>query len=89
MAFPLVLTRHLLIRLAERQISLIWIERVAGSPDWTEPDPRDPEVTRAFGRIKEAGGRILRVADADRPDGRYVLTGHFDEKQTRRRGRCA
>jgi hypothetical protein len=55
MAARLVLTKHLLIRLAERKIPLAWVERVAVSPDRTEPDPRDPEVTRAFGRIEEAG----------------------------------
>jgi hypothetical protein len=89
MATRLVLTKLLLIRLAERKIPLAWIERVAASPDRTEPDPRDPEVTRAFGRIKEAGGKVLRVAYIDRADGRHVLSGHFDAKQTRRRGRCA
>ena len=89
MALPLVLTKHLLTRLAERKIPLAWVERVAASPDWTEPDPRDPEVTRGFGQIKEAGGKVLRVAYADRPDGRHVLSGHFDAKQTRGRRRCA
>jgi hypothetical protein len=88
MAIPLILTKHLMIRLAERNIPLAWVERVAASPDWTEPDPRDPEVTRAFGRIKQAGGKVLRVMYADRADGRYLLSGHFDAKQTRRRGRC-
>jgi len=85
MAPPLVLTKHLLIRLAERNIPLAWVERVAVSPDWTETEPRSPEVTRAFGRIKEAGGKVLRVAYADRPDGRYVLSSHFDARPTRRR----
>lgn len=83
---PLVLTKHLLARLAERKILLAWVERVVMSPDWTEKDPRDPEITRAYSRIKEAGGKVLRVAYIDRPDGRHVLSGHFDEKQTRRRG---
>jgi hypothetical protein len=89
MAARLVLTKHLSIRLAERKVPLAWIERVAASPDWTEPDPRDPEVTWAFGRIREAGGKVLRVAYADRFDSRYILSGHFDAKQTPRRGRCA
>jgi uncharacterized protein YuzE len=69
MALRLVLTGHLWVRLAERWIPLIGLKRVAGSPNWTEPDPHDPGVTRAFGRIKEAGGKILRVAYADGPDG--------------------
>jgi len=43
-------------------------------------DPRSPEVTRAFGRIREAGGKVLRVAYVDRPDGRYVLSSHFDAR---------
>jgi len=88
MAARLILTKHLLIRLAERKISLTWVERVATSPDWTEPGPGDPEITRAFGRVEESGGKVLRVAYTERSNGRYVLTAHFDAKQTRRRGRC-
>jgi Domain of unknown function (DUF4258) len=85
---PLVLTKHLRARLAERSIPLDWVERIALKPEWTERDRRDPEIIRAFGRIKEARRKVLRVAYADRPDGRYVLSAHFDEMQTRRHGRC-
>ena len=42
---PLVWTKHLLTRLAERGIPLAWVERVATNPDWTEADPRELEIT--------------------------------------------
>jgi hypothetical protein len=89
MVRSLILTQHLLIRLGEREIPIAWVERVALAPAWKEPDPHDRNVTRAFGRIQEAEGKVLRVAYVDRADGRHVLSAHFDAKETRRRRSCA
>jgi hypothetical protein len=74
MAARLVLTKHPACR-AQHTFGLG--QARGASPNWIEPDPRDPEVTRAFGRIKEAGGKVLRVAYSDRLDGRYVLLWSF------------
>jgi hypothetical protein len=89
MVRPLILTKHLLIRLGERRIPIAWVERVVLGPAWKELDPHDRSVTRAFGRIQEAEGKVLRVAYIDRADGRHVLSAHFDAKETRRRRSCA
>ena len=63
--------------MAERGLSQSWVERVAAAPEWTEPDPR-VGVVRAFGRIAEAGGRVLRVAIVERGGTRVVLSAMFD-----------
>jgi uncharacterized protein YuzE len=70
---PLVLTKHLLARLAERKILLAWVERVVMSPDWTEKAPRDFEITGLFADQRGRGGKVLRVAYIDRPDGRHAF----------------
>jgi hypothetical protein len=69
---------HAVLRLAERRVSRTWVEATVAAPDWTAPDPDDPQVTRAFRLIPEAQGRILRVAH--RPDGAdiLVITAFFD-----------
>ena len=76
-------TAHAELRIRQRGLAHAWVERVAGSPEWTEPDPR-PGVVRGFGRIAEAGGRVLRVAYIDRDGVRHVLSASFDRRQTRR-----
>jgi hypothetical protein len=60
------------------------IDRVIGGPLWTEPEPGNPFIVRAFGRIREGEERILRVAYTDRAGERIVLSVHFDRKATRR-----
>ena len=61
------------------------MERIAFSPDWTDPDPTDPDLTRAFGMVAEAENRILRVVFVDRAGERVVVTVHFDRNAARRR----
>lgn len=56
------LTHHAEKVIAERGIDLEWMQRTLVDPQWTEPDPADPQVTRYFRPIPEFGGRILRVA---------------------------
>jgi hypothetical protein len=80
----LFLTMHVARRLAERGLDRAWVERVALQPAWVEPDPL-PGVARHFGPVPEAGGRVLRVAVADRQGLRHVLSAHFDRGAARRR----
>ena len=75
---PLHLTRHALDEIAARGLERSWVERVAGDPEWTRPSRRRPEVTLRFGRIDDAGGKILRVTTVDEGGVRVVLTAHFD-----------
>ena len=56
------LTNHAKKALAEREISVEWLERTLTTPELTLPDPDDAEVERRFRKIPEFGGRVLRVA---------------------------
>jgi len=56
------LTRHAEKVLAERGIRVEWREQTLDAPDWSEPDPNDPQVVRYFRAIPEFGKRVLRVA---------------------------
>jgi hypothetical protein len=40
-------------------------------------------VDLRFGRIAEAGGKVLRVTTVDEDGVRVVITAHFDRKATR------
>jgi hypothetical protein len=57
----LIFTDHAQRRMAQRQIERAWIEATINQPERSEPEPRDPTLTRAWRRIPERGGRILRV----------------------------
>ncbi len=56
------LSAHARTVIEARRIEEAWIEEALKSPDWTESDPRDCDIIRAFKSIEEFGGRILRVA---------------------------
>lgn len=64
--------------IAARKIDKSWVEVTLTAPDWIEPDPIDPTVSRAFKQIESFGNRVLRVAY--RPDGAdiLVITVFFD-----------
>jgi hypothetical protein len=74
----LVFSLHAQGNIQKRRIDAAWIEQTIAAPDWTRPDPRHPEVTRAYRSIEAFGGRVLRVAY--RPDGAdiLVITAFFD-----------
>jgi len=55
-------TRHAREMIEERSLALKWVETAIAAPDWSEPDSLNPQVTRSFRRVAEAGDRILRVA---------------------------
>jgi hypothetical protein len=57
----LIFTTHAQGRMTLRQIEHAWVEAVIDQPERSEPDPHDPALTRAWRRIPERGGRVLRV----------------------------
>jgi uncharacterized DUF497 family protein len=60
-SFPYTLSKHAQECMAERGISMEWVERVLFKPTLVESDPKDPTLNRAFGVIPENGNRVLRV----------------------------
>lgn len=72
------LTQHAQKVLAERAIAVEWLERTLDAPDWTEPDPHDPQVVRHFRGIPEFGGRVLRVAVVPTANPARVVSVFFD-----------
>jgi hypothetical protein len=77
------LTRHLLQGLSERSLERAWVERVANAAEWVEPSRSRAGVMLRFGRIDEAGGKVLRVTSIDDNEVRVVVTAHFDRAATR------
>ncbi len=73
-----VLTDHARQKMVSRELRIEWVERVARTPLWKEPDPFDPEVERRFGEIDEFDGRILRVAVVETGDAIRVISAFFD-----------
>jgi hypothetical protein len=64
--------------LSERGIERAWVETVLRAPEWDEADPKDARAHRAFGRIGEAKGKVLRVVYTNLGDERLVITAFFD-----------
>jgi hypothetical protein len=53
-------------------------------PNGSSRHAHEPEwIFVRFGRIAEAGGKVLRVTTIDDGDVRVVITAHFDRKATR------
>ena len=77
------LTGHVIDALGERGLERQWVERVAADRDWIEPSRGRAGVDLRFGRIAEAGGKVLRVTTVDEDGVRVVITAHFDRKATR------
>jgi hypothetical protein len=76
---PVRLTRHAARRLSERKITTEWVERAIRNPDWETRDPTDPRLTRAYKRVPEANGRVLRgVYSTMAQGGVSVITAFFD-----------
>ena len=61
-----------------------WTEAAARRPDWSEPDPDDPEVERRYGAIAERDGRVLRDACVEDEASIRVVPVFFDRKARRR-----
>ena len=62
----------------ERGIQLEWIALALSSPDLTEPDQSDPELTHALRTIAEREGRILRVVYNSGHEPPLIVTAFFD-----------
>jgi hypothetical protein len=73
-------TEHAQRALAEREISIEWVERTLETPELIVPDPSDPTVERCFRRIPECGGRALRVAVNRTVEPQRVVSVFFDRK---------
>lgn len=80
----LVLTRHVEIRMRERDLQFSWIEQAARQPLWTEAEPNDPTAERRFAAIDEFGGRILRVVCVETDTAIRVITATFDGNARRK-----
>ena len=76
------LTRHVLAGLSERRLERSWVERVANAAEWVEPSRSRAGAMLRFGRIDEAGGKVLRVTTIDENEIRVVITAHFDRAAT-------
>ena len=73
-------TKHAQKALAEREISIEWVERTLDAPELRLRDPDDATVERRFRRIPEFGGRILRVAVNTTVEPNRVVSVFFDRK---------
>lgn len=74
------LTQHARRVMAEREISLEWVERTLTAPELRRPDPDDASVERRFRRIPEWGGRVLRVAVNITVEPNRVVSVFFDRQ---------
>ncbi|MBI4969236.1 MAG: DUF4258 domain-containing protein [Rhodospirillales bacterium] len=77
----LQLSRHAETVMAERGIQREWIERVLRQPEWTEFDPNDPSLRRAYGTITECDDRVLRVVYTANHESPRVITAFFDRNR--------
>jgi hypothetical protein len=79
------LSKHTCDEMAGRGIRLDFIEAAIAAPDYTDRDPIDPTLTRAFKAIAEFGGRMLRVVFRTAGSGEmFVVTAHWDRGAKRR-----
>lgn len=74
------LTRHAQEALAEREITVGWLEQTLSAPELVLPDPEDVSVERRFRRIPEYGGRVLRVAVNTAVEPNRVVSVFFDRR---------
>jgi hypothetical protein len=77
----IVLTKHAQDVMNERKILLPWVEQTVFQPTLIEDDPSRSGVVRAFRRIPERDGRMLRVAYVAERDSLRILTVFFDRNR--------
>jgi hypothetical protein len=72
------LTTHAADMLSERGIAFESVVAVIEQPELRSADPLDPALTRSYGKIPAAGGRVLRVVHRPDDSDILVITAHFD-----------
>lgn len=77
-ALRLEYTEHALHVMAERSISIKWVEFVVSGPEVRISDPNDSQVERFYRRKPEHGNRVLRVAVNTNVAPWRVVTVFFD-----------
>lgn len=75
-----VLTQHAQDAMSERSIPVQWLERVLVTPEKTEPDKSDTQLTHLLGTIAEHENRVLRVVVNREVDPQRVVTVYFDRR---------
>lgn len=79
------LTEHARESLRKRpDIREEWVERVLDQPERIEPDRVDPELEHRLGRIREYGGRVMRVIIKRNTVPLRIITFYFDRKMRTR-----
>ena len=58
----LYFTRHAREQMALRNIINRWVEEIVADPALREPDPKDLEIERFYGRVTELDNHYIRVA---------------------------
>ena len=77
----IVVTLHAATKLRAHALPLELVERGVNEPDWTEPDPLDPALTRYYVMTPQRDYRIVgRFEDDD-----FVLVSVFPDRGARRR----
>jgi hypothetical protein len=74
----LILTRHARDNIVRDAIDPAWIETTVRQPTALMVDPHDPTLSRAWRRIPERGGRVLRVVFRPAGADTVVVTVFFD-----------
>ena len=74
----IVLTKHIAREMANRRITLDFIERAIATPQRCTPDPNDSALTRSYKTIPEFGDRVLRVVHRPEGDNIKIVTVHWD-----------
>lgn len=72
------LTRHAEDMLSERSINADWVTETVRNPEIVETDPSRPDVTRAYRRIPQRDGRVLRVVYVATEEIVRIVTAFFD-----------
>lgn len=75
---------HALDAAERRGVQLEWALRTIGDPDEVQPDPAHGIRTRAFRRIPEFGGRVLRVVYEEQQGTIVIVTVVWDRNAGRR-----
>ena len=74
------LTNHARKRLAQRNIRPEWVERTLVARDWVTPEPSDPRLARAYKRLSEISGRVLRVVYFEQSNGEILVITAFPDR---------